>query len=407
MRILHLISQHPESTGSGFYLLNILRRSVAAGHENYLVAGVSESCHPDLASTGVSSHRFIRFGQGELDFTIPGMSDVMPYHSSRFSELSPDQLDRYVNAFSREIKRAAEEFSPDLIHSHHLWLASSAARTILPEIPMVTSCHSTDLRQFVQCPHLRQRVLKPCRAIDRVLALSGDQKEKAAELYTIPPDRIDIVGSGFDSGLFTFRSMPAHDPVQFLYAGKLSYAKGVDSLLHAFASLGDKDVHLHLAGSGSGEEERQCLQLADKLGPLVTIHGRVDQPKLAELMAESHIFILPSFYEGLPLVLLEALASGCMILTTKLPGSWELLEAAEGDLVHFIALPEMATIDRPTSKGAEHFERWMTDAIVTMAERVRRGAVVEHARVQRLTAPHDWGAVFGRIEETYRAVMRN
>lgn len=155
-----------------------------------------------------------------------------------------------------------------------------------------------------------------------------------------------------------------------------------------------------LAGSGSGEEEWLCLQLADNQGSLVTVHGRVDQRRLAELMGESHIFVLP-------LVLLEALSSGCMILTTKLQESRELPEAAEGDLVHFIALPEMETIDRPTSNGAKLFERLLADAMATMAERVCSGVAVEHARVQPLTAPHDWGAVFGRIEEPYRSVIKN
>ena len=82
-----------------------------------------------------------------------------------------------------------------------------------------------------------------------------------------------------------------------------------------------------------GKKEQYCLELAAKGGASVTVHGRINQQDLARLMGSCHIFILPSFYEGLPLVLLEALASGCRIITTDLPGCKELLGDADPDLV--------------------------------------------------------------------------
>ena len=66
-----------------------------------------------------------------------------------------------------------------------------------------------------------------------------------------------------------------------------------------------------------------------------------------KLLRRCHLFILPSFYEGLPLVLLEALASGCRIITTDLSGCRELLDAADPDLVEFVELPVLQEIDRP------------------------------------------------------------
>lgn len=405
MRILHLISQHPESTGSGFYLQNVIRQAAAAGHRNSLVAGISDNQLPSLDGITPADCRFISFGKGQLGFPIPGMSDVMPYPSTRFGDLTADQLTAYDRVFAETIRSAAADFSPDVVHSHHLWLASSVARRILPDIPMVTSCHSTDLRQLRQCPHLSERVLSPCRRIDRILALSRDQAEKIELLYTIPADRIDLVGGGFDDRLFKYRRKPATPPIHLLYAGKMSFAKGVDWLLRTFIRLREPDLHLHLAGSGTGREAETCLELARQAGGTVTVHGGICQEELAELMDLCHIFILPSFYEGLPLVLLEALASGCRIIATDLPGCRELLTETAGNLVTFIRLPAMTAIDRPDQQDWPNLQRQLAAAMSDMAARVRCGPSPPAKDISRITSSAGWPAVFNRIFSSYEKAM--
>lgn len=405
MKILHLISQHPESTGSGFYLQNIIRRATVAGHQNFLVAGISGNRLPQLDCIKTQSCRFVHFDQGVLDYTIPGMSDVMPYPSSTFGALSPAQIDTYEQVFGEVIERAVGDFSPDIIHSHHLWLASAVARKLVSTIPMVTSCHSTDLRQFLQCPHLRDRVLPNCQKINRVLALSGDQAEKIKQLYSIASRRIDIVGGGHDETLFTLQRKDTSPQVQMLYAGKLSFAKGVDVLLRSVQAIGKGGVHLHLAGSGTGEEEQYCLELAAKAGALVTIHGRISQQELARLMESCHLFILPSFYEGLPLVLLEALASGCRIITTDLPGCKELLGHADADLVQFIKLPVMKRIDRPEPEDLPVVEKCFREAIHSMMGRVHVSPSPDPKNIQKITSMFGWQAVFRKINLAYEKAL--
>ena len=407
MKILHLISQHPESTGSGFYLQNIIRQATVAGHENFLVAGISGNKLPQLDCIKPQSCRFVHFDTGMLDYTIPGMSDIMPYPSSTFGTLSPAEINRYEQVFGEIIANAVSDFSPAIIHSHHLWLASAVARKLFPTISIVTSCHSTDLRQFLQCPHLRSRVLPHCQKIDRVLALSGDQANKIEQLYSIAAHRIDIVGGGYDENLFTLQQKNKAPQVHMLYAGKLSFAKGVDVLLRSVQSLSGAGVHLHLAGSGSGKEGQHCLELAAKTGALVTVHGRISQQKLARLMGKCHIFILPSFYEGLPLVLLEALASGCRILTTSLPGCKELLGGADPDLVQFIKLPVMKQLDRPEPEDLPIVEKRLQEAINSMVARVLASPSPDPKNIQKITSQFVWQAVFRRINLAYEKVLNS
>ncbi len=405
MKILHLISQHPEDTGSGFYLQNLIRQAAAAGHRNFLIAGMTGGRIPQVPGIDREHCRFVRFGEGELDFAVPGMSNVMPYPSSRFDALTSVQLAAYEKVFAETICAVVLEFSPDILHSHHLWLVSAVARRILPDLPMVTSCHSTDLRQFVQCPHLRQRVQPDCLKINRVLALSRDQRDKIKAIYGINDQCIDIVGGGYDDHLFLQITKPQAPPIHLLYAGKLSLAKGVDWLLRTFIGLENPRLHLHLAGSGSGEEAELCLRLAEEAGDRVTLHGRINQQELARLMGFCHIFILPSFYEGLPLVLLEALAAGCRIIATDLTGCRELLAKAGPNLVHFVSLPVLATIDQPDPKDWHILQLRLAAAIDDMAKRLRSGPSLESQEVATITSAFSWQAVFARIVRSYDKAM--
>ena len=292
-------------------------------------------------------------------------------------------------------------FQPDIIHSHHLWLVSAVARKTFTKIPMVTSCHSTDLRQFQLCPHIQERVLTECQMIDRVLALSYDQTGIISSLYNIEDERIDIVGAGFNEELFSWQERPAVETVHFLYAGKLSFSKGVEWLLRCVGKLSHLSLHLHLAGSGSGEEEKVCLELARDLGARVTIHGRLSQEELAVLMQRCHVFVLPSFYEGLPLVLLEALATGCRIITTTLPGCQELLKETSHDHVEFVELPPMRKVDSPNPEDLGILDKRLGKALEQMYQRVKRFPELREEEVYQRVEPYGWRGVFKLIEVSY------
>ena len=69
------------------------------------------------------------------------------------------------------------------------------------------------------------------------------------------------------------------------------------------------------------------------------------QEKLAELFRRSHLLILPSFYEGLALVLLEALACGCRLVSTNFPGLEEVLGELPGSYCRLVDLPRLKSLD--------------------------------------------------------------
>lgn len=404
MKILHIISQHPEQTGSGFYIQNMIRQCQDKGHTIHLIAGISGDQQPQLPFIAQSNCTFIQFDKGNLNFPIPGMSDVMPYPSSRFSALTASQIEAYFTAFKKVISRVAKRFQPDLIHSHHLWFASSIARETCPDVPMVTSCHSTDLRQYLQNDHLHKWITNIGK-IDRILALSQTQRQDISHIHRVEKSRIDIVGGGYDSSRFSFASKTDVPPVEFLYAGKLSVAKGVPHLLKALHRVKNTATHLHLVGSGSGPERDECIELAKKVADKVTVHGPMEQKDLAQLMGQAHVFILPSFFEGLPLVLLEALSSGCRIICSDLPGCRELLEKAGPKIVRFIPKVVMENVDTPAADQHEPFINNIALCIEDMTKVTLKTPGLTQKDVASLTRQYSWQSVFVRVEEAYHKAI--
>lgn len=405
MRILNVISQRPDSTGSGIYLQQIMAHAGASGHVNYLVCGLNGSGTVELPGLDPSHVSAVRFETPGNPHSLVGMSDVMPYPSRTFSSLGPADIDSYLDHFKSAIASALALFKPDVIHTHHLWLVSSIIKDLAPEIPVAVSCHGSDLRQFHQCPSLGASVSRGCRKIERVCSLTASQHDEIAALHGIEKRCMNVVGAGFDEQLFNLEERPRKnkDRCTILYAGKLSYAKGVPWLLRALKSLERFEFHLHLAGSGQGHEYRRCIEEAGELGSRVTIHGPLPQNELAGLMRLSDIFILPSLFEGLPLVVLEALACGCRVIATDLPGCREIAGRLPDGSVSL--LPAPVTLDAATCRPAD--EHHFTDDLAR--------ALRPHMRDKTCSGSHllssadldyfSWKSVYRRIEKTWIEIV--
>ncbi len=158
-----------------------------------------------------------------------------------------------------------------------------------------------------------------------------------------PPVQENISGVFYDHFL---KKEPS--PVKILYAGKIARAKGVPWLLKSLFSV-KEDFELDLVGSGTKEEEEVCFELAGQINKKINIHGKVEQKSLSALMKKAHIFVFPSFFEGLPLVLLEAFASGTRVVTTSLKGTRELFRKPS-KYVDVVDMPALETIDSPFKK---------------------------------------------------------
>lgn len=401
MRILHLISQKPDYTGSGKYVQEMIRQGRGRGHEPFLIAGVCADFTIPEELMPPGRFRVIRFDGHDLGFPVMGMSDVMPYESSVCSSLTRLQIIEYKTAFSRVINAAVADFAPDMIHSNHLWMATAVAREVAPHVPLVTTCHGSCLRQHRFCPELGASLKGSLCGIDRIIALFGQQKTDIVELLGIDPDRVDVISGGFNELCFYAEEDESDsDAAQLLYAGKLDSSKGVPWLLRSLKRV-EAPWHLHLVGAGSGSEKELCLDLAASLGGRVTVHGVLSHEKLGGLMRRCDIFVLPSFFEGLPLVLLEAMACGCRIVTTDLPGARELFAEPHPHMVRMVELPRLETVDRPYKADEPLLENRLAEALEKSILHVMEGVRPDEEYIRRITEPYTWEKIFLRIEGVY------
>ena len=129
-------------------------------------------------------------------------------------------------------------------------------------------------------------------------------------------------------------------------------------------------IEVWLAGGYGNQLEYETIKkLADQSPYPVKFLGRLDQPQLAERMNQADVFVLPSFYEGLPLVVIEALACGLQVVCTDLPGVRPWLEENIGTCaVRFVPLPAIVNADEPVEQELPQFERRLAEAIAESLE---------------------------------------
>lgn len=123
-------------------------------------------------------------------------------------------------------------------------------------------------------------------------------------------------------------SATSTEPLRILTVGRLSPEKGHGILLEAIGELHNRGVHVHSTLVGDGPERSHLEALTARLGigAHTTFTGSIGQNRIAEVYSAADVFVLPSFSEGLPVVLMEAMASGLPAVASRITGIPELIE---------------------------------------------------------------------------------
>jgi glycosyltransferase involved in cell wall biosynthesis len=407
--VLHLLSQQPGKTGSGIALLALARGAGQGGWRQRAVIGLPGDeplpAIPPLAPEDIFA---VRFDRPPAAFPIPGMSDIMPYASTRFSTFTAEMLEGYLEAFAAALAAATRDFKPDLIQAHHLWLATALARLLFPRTPLCAYSHGTELRQLENAAGLAPYVVPACADCDRVFALHADNLERIRSAYGIAADRIRIVGAGFREDVFrpdaACRPAAERGEMTVVYAGKISAPKGVPWLIAAMrriAAPGGRRVRLLLAGTAGDGGAEVIRRAAADLDNVVFL-GALSPEALAGVLQQADVFVLPSFFEGLPLVVVESLACGCRVVMTELPGvdAWMPEGLCEEGRVERVPLPRLIGPDTPVAADLPAFVERLAEALSRqLARSLECGRSLEACA--RL-APLSWEGVFRRIESGWR-----
>lgn len=259
---------------------------------------------------------------------------------------------------------------PDLIHAHCAYpdgLAAVEYGRLLGR-PVVITVHGHDLKDLPRDPRWRPLVARALQQAQAVVAVSQELGGLARELGA---RGLRVIPNGVDCELFRPGSRrPGEGGWRLLYVGRFDAAKGLGVLLEALALLRQRrgDISLKLVGgsSATGTEAPFREQVARLgLGDCVEFAAEVPWAEVPRQMGEADVFVLPSFSEGLPLVLVEALACGLPLVATRCGGPEELVRPGLGQLV---GVREVEGLARGIEAVLDHYADYDRQAIRRRAE---------------------------------------
>jgi glycosyltransferase involved in cell wall biosynthesis len=186
-------------------------------------------------------------------------------------------------------------------------------------LPVVLHLHAAQLHHFYRA------LPAPLRALTRWLfslpsaciVLGTAAKQFVSQELGVPAERIAIVINGVPHPTVVRRNAEGREVQRVLFLGNLSERKGVSDLLRALAAPELAKIRIEVSVAGGGDVE-YYEALAERMGidAIVRFEGWVNQDKAARLLADADVLVLPSYDEGLPLVILEAMANGVAVICT-------------------------------------------------------------------------------------------
>lgn len=241
-----------------------------------------------------------------------------------------------------------------ILDAHYLYPDCIAAVRIARElqIPIVVSARGTDGHLIGNMSGPGKQIREACNAASAVVAVSEALGEHLIQIG-VDRDKINIVKNGCDVDAFAPREGNAIKPPSagrvILGIGRLVKAKGWHLAVDVMANIKDTfpDVILKIAGRGVERDALETQVRARGLDGRVQFLGEVDHDKIPPLLWNADRLLLPSFREGHPNVVVEAVAAGVPVIATKAGGIPEIIDDRFGDLSERIDVPSLtAAVER-------------------------------------------------------------
>ena len=230
----------------------------------------------------------------------------------------------------------------DFCHCWAGWPSGIVGHWLSGRLPYIVALRGSDVPGY----NTRLRLLDPlimravCRRVwrhaARIVAVSHDLRALAHKTW--PDACIDVIPNGVDTRAFT-PAPPGQDGV--LFVGRLIRRKGVDILIEAARLLAAEhpDLRVTIAGDGPERARLEGMVRGYGLQERVRFRGFLDRTSLADTYRRAGMFVLPAVSDAMPNVVLEAMAAGLAIITTRtgakelLDDNGQILERAEPEAV--------------------------------------------------------------------------
>jgi teichuronic acid biosynthesis glycosyltransferase TuaC len=275
---------------------------------------------------------------------VTGDLSTPEVRATAFHYPSVPVISRAVNGYvsGKALLARLRPFRPDLVLGYWIYPEGYGAWRCARRlgVPCVLGALGTDLRARDGLTGWFSGLAM--RAADRLIVVSEEMRGLAIERYAVDPGRVHTITNGVNSKIFHPRAkalmreklgLRAGARI-VLYVGRLVSSKGLRELLDAFAVLAgsDADLYLVLIGDGVMREELHARVANAPWGANVRLPGAMQPEAIAEWIGAADLLCLPSYSEGYPNVVVEALACGRPVVGTAVGGIPEIVNASNGRL---------------------------------------------------------------------------
>jgi len=381
-----------------------LIETMAMGGAEQLAVRVADG----LARRGHESHLVVMTEPGPLSACVPDRVHVHYLGFERSSVRRPPAFLASVLGGSGRLSALLAEQRIEVLQTHlpgaNFWGLLLTWRSGISIVPTVHNNrefqygdHDLPLLAWLRRTAYRL-MLRRCAGMvavsagvrDSLVDQLGESDRIAARIAVIPnavplPEPISPVVRAEVRARFGV----ADDETFLLAAGRFGPQKNFGDLVSAASILRDRGDAFRLVIAGDGEERESLCErvVAEGLDGLVVLPGNLQD--LDDIMAAADVFVMSSLWEGLPLVLLEAMAAGLPVVAYDIPGIGEVLRDDESGL---------PVAKESTAALAEGLQR-------LVADRDLRRAMGQAAR-NTIRTEYNFDTMLGRIESCYRRSLR-
>jgi len=355
LRILMMIHRQADNSPYCFYVHEQAKALAARGHEVVVISSVGVM--PMMAK--------LRPKQAEVADRTPdhAVIDGIEVYYPRYLTLGnagEKLLGGRLLAMAAlpTAKRLHEEKPFDVVHAHMLPRDGHAGMLVAKalDIPFALTIHGTDIfHYFIPGKKPWSRNVMIAKEADALMAVSSLLMSRVAP-YRGEGKMLRVVPNGVDLSLVPEQT--TNVPRTVISVGTLKARKCMDRTLEAFARLADEYPDATLTIVGIGEMEAQLRARIAELGleHRVTLTGGLPHEQVLERMAESDLFVLPSWGEGYGIVYIEAMASGCIAVGAKDEGIEDTITDGEnGFLVPAGDIDETERVMRAVFENREDY----------------------------------------------------